>query len=798
MKAPVKWLKDFVDINVPAKEYAERMTLSGSKVEAVEDMGKDIEKVVVGKIVSIEPHPNADRLRICRVDIGNEVLQIVTGAPNVKEGDLIPLALVGAKLPGGEIKLSKLRGVESHGMMCSIDELNLTKEYLPDAPEHGVYVFSGDVRLGTDVKEALDLDTVVDFEITSNRPDCLSIIGLARESAVTLGTEFKEHKPEVREEAGEDVNDYISIEIKDPDLCPRYSARVIKDVRIEPSPAWMQRRLAAAGMRPINNIVDITNYVMLEYGQPLHAFDYDQIQGKKIIVRRAKEGETIRTLDGQDRKLDIEMLVICDENRPVAVAGVMGGENSEVTENTRTILLESANFKGASIRMTGKKMGLRSEAAIRFEKGLDIQNTIPAINRCAELIELLGAGKVVRGIADCNCKPYEKRVLKFEPDRINSFLGTQIETGTMVKIFRDLGFEVDEKAMTLVPPSFRNDIVELADLCEEVARFYDYNNIKPSLLSGKEATQGRKTYKQRMEDIIRNTMIACGLNEAYTISFTSPKVFDLINIPKDHKLRNAVRISNPLGEDYSIMRTTTIPEMLKALSINSSRSIPEAALFELAFVYLPVEGSELADEKETLTIGMYGESYDFFVIKGVMEQLLAAMGIKEYEFRPCSDDPTFHPGRTARLYVKDKSKEYNYAAILGEIHPEAAEKMECPERTYIAMADVKTLIEASDMSRQYKQLPRFPTITRDIAIVVRDELYVAQLMDVIRKSGGEYLEDVELFDVYKGAQVPEGMKSVAFALTFRAAERTLKDEDVNIAMERILKNLKDEFDAQLR
>lgn len=798
MKAPIKWLKDFVDINVPAKEYAERMTLSGSKVEAVEDMGKDIEKVVVGKIVSIEPHPNADRLRICKVDIGSETLQIVTGAPNVKEGDLIPLALVGAKLPGGEIKLSKLRGVESYGMMCSIEELNLTKEYLPDAPENGVYVFNEDIRLGTDVKEALGLDTVVDFEITSNRPDCLSIIGLARESAVTLGEEFKEHDIEVKEEAGGDINDYISIEINDPDLCPRYSARVVKDVRIGPSPAWMQRRLAAAGMRPINNIVDITNYVMLEYGQPLHAFDYEQIQGRKIIVRRAKEGETIRTLDGQDRKLDTEMLVICDENRPVAVAGVMGGENSEVTENTRTLLLESANFKGTSIRITGKKMGLRSEAAIRFEKGLDIQNTIPAINRCAELIELLGAGKVVKGIADCNCKPYEKRVLKFEPDRINSFLGTQIEMGIMVKIFKDLGFEVDEKVMTLVPPSFRNDIVELADLCEEVARFYDYNNIKPSLLSGKEATQGRKTYKQRMEDIIRNTMMACGLNEAYTISFTSPKVFDLINVPKDHILRNAVRISNPLGEDYSIMRTTTIPEMLKTLSINSSRSIPEAALFELAFVYLPVEGKELADEKETLTIGMYGESYDYFVIKGVMEQLLAAMGIKAFEFRPCSDDPTFHPGRTAKLYVKDQDNEYRYAAILGEIHPDVAGKMECPERTYIAMADVQTLIEASDTGRQYKQLPKFPAITRDIAVVVKDDIYVAQLMDAIWKSGGEYLENVELFDVYKGSQVPEGMKSVAFALAFRAAERTLKDEDVNTAMESILKTLNDKFSAQLR
>lgn len=798
MKAPIKWLKDYVDINLSVKEYADKMTMSGSKVEGVEDMGKDIEKVVVGKIVSIEAHPNADKLCVCKVDTGSETLQIVTGAPNVKEGDLIPLALVGAKLPDGEIKLSRLRGVESYGMMCSIEELKLTKDYLPDAPDNGVYVFNEDQKLGTDVKDALDLDTVVEFEITSNRPDCLSVIGLARETAVTLGVGFKEPQIKVKEEAGGDINDYISIEIKDPELCPRYAARVVKDIKIGPSPAWMQRRLAAAGMRPINNIVDITNYVMLEYGQPLHAFDYDRIQGRKIIVRRAQEGETIRTLDGQDRELDNEMLMICDENKPVAVAGVMGGENSEVTDNTQTLLIESANFNGSSIRATGKKMGLRSEAAIRFEKGLDIQNTIPAINRCVELIELLGAGKVVKGIADCNCKPYEKRVLKFEPDRINSFLGTQIETGVMVKIFKDLCFEVDEKAMTLVPPSFRNDIVEMADLCEEIARFYGYNNIKPSLLSGKEATQGRKTYKQRMEDIIRNTMMACGLSEAYTISFTSPRIFDMINIPRDHKLRNAVIISNPLGEDYSIMRTTTIPDMLKILSINNSRNIPEAALFELSYVYLPVEGDVLADEKETLTIGMYGGSNDFYVIKGAMEELLSAMGIKVFEFRPFNDDPSFHPGRTARLYLKGKNDELEYAAIIGEIHPEVAEKMECPERTYVAMADVSVLIEASDTNRQYKQLPKFPAITRDIAVVVKDNIFVAQLTDAIRQQGGEFLEEVRLFDVYKGAQVPEGMKSVAFALSFRAADRTLKDEEVNIAMERIIKYLNKNFDAQLR
>jgi phenylalanyl-tRNA synthetase beta chain len=798
MKAPIKWLSDFVKINVPIKEYTDAMTLSGSKVEGVEDLGKDIEIVVVGKIVAIESHPDADKLRICKVDIGSEVLQIVTGAPNVKEGDYIPLALVGAKLPGGEIKLSKLRGVESYGMMCSIDELNLTKDYLPDAPDHGVYVFSGTPELGADVKDVLNLDKVVEFEITSNRPDCLSIIGLARETAATLGETFKIPKVEVKEEAGGDINDLVSIEIENPELCYRYAARAVKDVKIEPSPAWMQRRLAAAGMRPINNIVDITNYVMLEYGQPMHAFDLEQVQGRRIVVRTPKDGETIRTLDGQDRDLDSDMLLICDENRPIGVAGVMGGENSEITDKTNTILLESATFKGSSVRITGKKMGLRSEASIRFEKGLDIENAIPALNRCAELIELLGAGKVVKGIADCNRMPYEKRIMKFQPERINSFLGSEIETAQMVKIFKSLEFEVDEKNMTLIPPSFRNDIVELADLCEEIARFYGYNNIKSSLLSGKESMQGRKTYKQSMEDVIRNTMVACGLYEAYTLSFASPKVFDTINLPKDHHLRNAVVISNPLGEDFSLMRTTTLPDMLKSLSINYNRNNPEAALFELSYVYLPIEGEVLADERGTLTIGMYGGTSNFYELKGAMEELLLAMGIKQYEFRPEKVEASFHPGRTAKLYVKGKNKEMVYAATLGEIHPEVAENYECPSRTYVAVADTNVLIEASTTEKQYSQLPKFPAITRDLAIVVKDELYVAQIIEVIKQKGGEYLEEVSIFDVYKGAQVPEGMKSVAFALSFRALDRTLKDEDVNVAMDRILKNLEKSFDAQRR
>ncbi len=797
MKAPIKWLSDYVEIKVPIKEYTDAMTMSGSKVEGVENLGKDIEKVVVGKIVGIEKHPDADKLRVCKVDVGSEVLQIVTGAPNVQEGDIIPLALVGAKLPGGDIKLSKLRGVESYGMMCSIDELNLTKDYLPDAPDHGVYVFHDNPELGADVKAVLHLDQVVEFEITSNRPDCLSIIGLARETAVTLGVPFQKTEITVKEEAGGDAASLATIEIKNPELCSRYAARIVKDVKIEPSPAWMQRRLASAGMRPINNIVDITNYVMLEYGQPMHAFDFEQLQGSKIVVRTAKDGEVIKTLDGQDRNLDSTMLVICDENRPVAVAGVMGGENSEVTANTRILLLESATFKGSSVRITGKKMGLRSEASSRFEKGLDQENAIPALNRCVELIERLGAGCVVKGIIDCNALPYEKKVMKFEPGRINAFLGTEIPSGEMVRIFKALEFDVDEKNMNLTPPSFRGDIEAFADLCEEVARFYGYNNIKSSLLSGKESMQGRKTYKQRMEDVIRNTMMGCGLNEAYTLSMVSPKVFDTINLPGDDLLRKAVVISNPMGEDFSIMRTTTLPDMLKVLSINSNRKIPEARLFELSYVYLPVEGAQLPDERQILTMGLYGGDADFFELKGDIEELLAAMGIEKYEFKAEAGHPSFHPGRTARLFVKVKD-ESKPCAILGEIHPMVAEKTECPQRTYVAMVDVAVLVEASTTKRQYKQLPRFPAITRDIAVVVKDELYVADLMGSINQKGGEYLEEVKLFDIYRGTQVPEGMKSVAFSLTFRAADKTLKDEDVTASMERILKNLEKHFGAQLR
>lgn len=792
MKAPITWLKDYVDIHVDIRAYAHALTLSGSKVEGIEDLGESIEKVVVGKILSMEQHPNADKLKIAQVDVGTEVLQVVTGAPNVKAGDIIPLALPGAKLPGGTIKPSKLRGVDSYGMMCSIEELNLTKDYLPDAPDNGVYVFRNNPGLGRDVKEVLGLEPVVDFEITSNRPDCFSIIGLARESAVTLKEEFRKPVITVREEGKGKASDYVSVAIENPELCSRYAARVVTDVKVEPSPDWMQRRLAAAGMRPINNIVDITNYVMLEMGQPMHAFDLKCVQGGKIIVRTARENENITTLDGQERKLNPSMLVISDENRAVAIAGVMGGENSEVTDQTTVLLLESANFNGTSVRLTSKKVGIRSEASSRFEKGLDIENVIPAINRAAQLIEQLGAGKVVPGIVDCNPVKSKAVQLHLDVEYINRFLGTQIDKEWMLDLFEKLEFAVDRQNMMVTAPSFRPDIQCEADLAEEVARFYDYNNIQATLLQGKASTLGKKTYSQKLDDFIQQQMLSSGLYEIYTYSFTSPKVFDRLNLPSDHELREAVVISNPLGEDFSIMRTTTIPEMLQVIRTNYSRKVEEGRFFEMAYVYKPIKGELLPEEKRTLTIGLYGNA-DFYLLKGIVEQMLSQLNIHNADYSPAADHPAFHPGKTAKLTINGTMVGY-----LGEIHPEVADNFECPAKTYIAVLDVKPLIENAVMIKQYKPLPKYPAVSRDIAMLVRDEIMVKEIDAVIRQEGGKLIEEVRLFDVYRGDQVHAGMKSVAYTITFRSPDRTLVDDEVNKAMEKILSGLKAKLGATLR
>ncbi|NLD49824.1 MAG: phenylalanine--tRNA ligase subunit beta, partial [Clostridiaceae bacterium] len=742
-----------------------------------------------------EKHPDADKLQVSSVDVGSETIQIVTGAQNISVGDIIPVALSGSTLPGGKkISKGKLRGIESNGMMCSINELGLTKEDYPEAAEDGIFILEQGLETGKDIREVLGInDTVVEFEITSNRPDCLSIIGLAREAAATLGTKFTRPSLKVREE-GDDAGGYASVEVRDPDLCPRYAARIVKDVKIGPSPKWMRDRLKAAGVRAINNIVDITNYVMLEYGQPMHAFDLRDLSGQKIIVRRAFDGEAIKTLDDQDRKLDSSMLVIADESRAVAVAGVMGGANSEVREDTKTILFESANFNGTSVRLTAKKLGLRTEASGRFEKGLDVENVAAALDRAVQLVEELGIGTVCKGVIDCYDKKPEERVLKLRPEKINSLLGTDVALKDMINILKSVDFAVDEKNLTVSVPSFRPDVEREADLAEEVARFYGYNNIKATLLSGKAATLGRKTVKQSLEDLIKDTMIACGLSETYTYSFTSPKVFDRINLPKESKLRQAVVISNPLGEDYSVMRTTTIPEMLEVISTNYNRRVEEAKLFEMSCIYLPesLPLKELPYEKPVLTMGLYGK-LDFYDMKGIVEELLERLGIDEYEFVPCKDDPSFHPGRTAQLRIKGE-----VSGIVGEIHPEVAENFEGPERTYIGVIEVEKLIENASLETEYKPLPKFPAVTRDIAMLVKDEVLVKQIEDVIKQRSGKILESIKLFDVYKGKQVPEGMKSVAYSITFRASDRTLTDDDVNKAMTKVLDGLKNNLEAQLR
>lgn len=795
MKLPLKWLKDYTDIDVSPKEYAHALTMSGSKVEGWEVQGSEIDKVVVGRILSVEKHPDADRLLVCQVDAGTGPIQIVTGATNIKEGDLVPIALDGSSLPGGKkIKKGKLRGIESAGMMCSIFELGLTKDDYPDADEDGIFILEGEPAPGTDIKEYLGMnDTVVEFEITTNRPDCLSIIGLARESAATFGTSFSIPAVTVKELGGP-VEGKATVEIKAPDLCARYAARVVENVRIAPSPRWMQERLRASGIRPINNIVDITNYVMLEYGQPMHAFDLENLKGHSIIVRRAEAGEIMRTLDGQDRKLDESMLVIADAERPVAVAGVMGGENSEITPETKTILFESANFDGISVRLTAKKLGMRTESSSRFEKGLDPENVVNALNRAAQLVEELGAGTVCKGVIDCYPKKAERKTFPFDPDFINSLLGTDIGTDKMLDIFRRLEIAIDEEAGTVTPPTFRRDLECEADLAEEVARFYDYNNIKPTLLEGRAATIGGKTAKQKVMDLIAQTMLSCGLSETYTYSFTSPKVFDMINLPQDSPLRKPIVISNPLGEDYSIMRTTTIPDMMKVLATNYNRRVEEAKLFEMSYVYLPksLPLTEQPEERPVLTIGMYGD-VDFYDLSGVIAELMEALGIGDYELEPVKDDPTFHPGRTARLTIRGAN-----CGILGEIHPNVAENFEAAQRNYVALIDIDPLIRNSSMVPEYKPLPKFPAVTRDIAVLVDDGIPVRKIEKVITDRAGRIFEDVKLFDVYKGKQVPEGKKSVAYSITFRASDRTLTDEEVSKVMEKITKALMNELGAQLR
>lgn len=791
MDLSIRWLKDYVDIgDISMRDFSEAMSMSGSKVEGWTTEFEDVKNVVVGKILSVEPHPDSDHLVICQLDVGQqEPVQIVTGASNVHVGDMVPAALHKSQLPNGvKITKGKLRGVMSNGMMCSIAELNLTKGDFPYAADDGIFLLQEDCQVGQDIASAIGCnDTCVEFEITPNRPDCLSVLGLAREAAVTFGKELKMHTPQVKG-CGGDIHDYLSVEVRNPQLCPRYTAKVVKNVKIGPSPRWMRERLRASGVRPIDNIVDITNYVMLEYGQPMHAFDIEYVKDHKIIVRNAVSGETIQTLDGVDRTLSEDMLVIADSEKASAVAGVMGGEHSGINENTHTVVFESACFKGSSVRITAKKLGMRTESSGRFEKGLDAQNCLPAVMRACELVELLGAGEVVDGVIDVDNTNYQPTRIHLDADWTNRFLGTDIPKEQMVKILTDLQFQMEGDE--IIVPSFRSDVEHKADIAEEIARFYGYNNIPTTIAKG--SPEGGYNEYQKFERVVNQNMLAQGMYEIMTYSFVSPKQYDKIRLPKDDPKRQSVVIRNPLGEDTSIMRTNAIPSMMDILSKNYNNRNGAVSLYEIGNEYIPVEGELLPDEVPNLVLGMYGDDKDFFTLKGVVENLLDTLAIREYDVDAKSDDPTFHPGRCAVL-----SKDGEEFGIIGEVHPLVCANYGINTRVYVGKLKLRKLFAMMDTQRSYVPMPKFPASTRDLALLCDDALPVMTMEKAIKAAAGKILEKIELFDVYKGSQIAQGKKSVAFNISMRASDRTLTDEEVNGAMSKILKAL-EELGAQIR
>lgn len=794
MKVAMSWFNEFTDISdIDPKTYADALTMSGTMVEGVEQLGAELQNVVTGKIIDIKKHENADALQVCMLDTGNgEPLQIVTGATNVKVGQIVPVALHGSKLAGGvTIKRGKLRGVVSNGMLCSHDELGLTTDDLGYEPEYGILILKPDTPIGIDIKEVFGLnENVIEFEITSNRPDCQSVIGLARETAVTFDRPFTLKKPKA-DGNSENVNDFAKVTVKDSEYCPRYCARMVKNVKIGPSPAWMVKRLQASGIRSINNIVDITNYLLLEYGQPMHAFDLRDISGSHIIVRRANDGEMITTLDEQEHKLDSSMLVIADEQRAVAVAGVMGALNSEVKDDTTTVLFESANFDGASVRVTAKKLGMRTEASVKYEKGLDPNMTLDAVNRACELVEMLGAGEVVGGVIDIHGDLPKKRELKLKVDKINEFLGADISKEFMVDTLRKLDFEVDTDTMTIKVPTYRADVEAEADIAEEIVRIYGYNKIESTLMSGN-ITSGGKNARQSFSDSVKRTLTAQGMYEILTYSFTNPNIFDRLRIAADSPLRNVVTITNPLGEENSIMRTTTISSMLEIMEKNYKQRNTGASLFEIGKVYIPEEGKQLPNEREVVTLGMYGK-VDFYTIKGMVEGLLDASGIESYKFAPQKENPTYHPGRCADVFINGK-----LAGRVGQVHPAVASNYNMDAECYVAELDFERLFAAANHKQTYKKLPKYPSVSRDIAILVDDSVLSGDIVETIKRAGGKLLDHVEFFDAYKGAQIPQGKKSMAYSAVLRADDRTLTDEEVTKVMDKILKSLKNNLGAELR
>ena len=798
MKLSRKWLGEFVTVDASDKDFAEAMTLSGSKVETTEDLGAEIQNVVVGKVLSMERHPNSDHMWICQIDVGkDEPVQIVTGAQNVKVGDLVPAALHKSLLPGGKkIEKGKLRGEASNGMLCSYLELGLDQRDFPGAYEDGIWILSDDPELtgltvGEDIRTAVGLDDhVVEFEITPNRPDCLSVIGLAREASATFDAPLRLHTPEVKGGGDGCLVELLDVETPDPELCPRYTARMVRNVKIAPSPKWMRERLREMGVRPINNIVDITNYVMLEYGQPMHAFDYRYVKGGKIIVRRAQEGEELTTLDGNVRKLTPNMLVIADETRAVGLAGIMGGENSEIVDDTVDVVFESANFDGTCIRKTALALGMRTEASAKFEKGLDPLNTLPAVNRACELVELLGAGEVLDGVIDILNHVPQPTVLKLEPDKINALLGTGVPEEEMRRILKKLDFGVDGEHVTV--PSWRGDVQRMADLAEEVARFYGYNNIPCTLQRG-ETTQGGYSPVQMAERRLGALCRACGYSEIITYSFISPACYDKIGWAEDEPLRNSLKILNPLGEDTSIMRTTTLPSMLDILAKNYSYRNKNARFYEIGRIYLPGGPDGLANEPQMLTLGAYGEGYGFFTMKGAVEALLRELRIEDVSFLACQDDPSYHPGRCAGVYAGEK-----LLGVMGQVHPTVAANYGVDCELYCAELSFDALLDAQGPGAEYHPLPRFPAVNRDIAVVCKDEVTVGALEGCIRKAGGRLLREIALFDIYKGKGIPEDSKSVAFSLTLRADDRSITAGEADEEIKTVLAALEKELGAVLR
>ena len=796
MNTSLSWIKTYVpDLDVTAQEYTDAMTLTGTKVEGFTELDADLDKIVIGQIDKIEKHPDADKLIICQVNIGTESVQIVTGAPNVKEGDKVPVVLDGGRVAGGhdgkmtpggiKIKKGKLRGVESCGMMCSIEELGSTREMYPEAPEYGIYIFPEDAVVGESAIKALGLDDVVfEYEITSNRVDCYGVLGIAREAAATFQKKFC---PPVVEVKGNDetASDYVKVTVQDPELCPRYCARVVKNVKIGPSPKWMQRCLASNGIRPINNLVDITNYVMEEFGQPMHAYDLDTIANREIVVRRAGKEEKFVTLDDQERTMDENVLMICDGEKAVGIAGIMGGENSMITDDVKTVLFEAACFDGTSIRLSSKRIGLRTDASGKFEKGLDPNNAQAAIDRACQLMEELGAGEVVGGMVDVCSETREPSRVKFEPEKINKLLGTNLTKEEMIGYLGRVELAYDAETDEIVAPTFRQDIHCNADVAEEVARFYGYDKIPMTLPTG-EATTGKLPFKLRIQEVARDIAEYCGFSEGMSYSFESPKVFDKLCIPKDSDLRKVITISNPLGEDYSIMRTSTLNGMLASLSTNYNRRNKDVRLYELGNIYLPksLPITELPDERTMFTLGMYGNG-DFFDMKGVCEEFFEKIGLKKkVTYDPNSEKPFLHPGRQANMIYEGKVVGY-----LGEVHPSVADNYSIGEKAYIAVIDILDILEFAGFNHKYTGIAKYPAVTRDLSLVVPHAVLAGQIEEIFDQRGGNILESYQLFDIYEGAQIEKGFKSMAYSLVFRAHDKTLGENEISAVMKKIMNGL---------